>query len=82
MDHKIDTLHLEALDNIESKGGDPAYGRTALAEDANLATQDEHNTTFLQAIKHYPKACFWSVIVSLCIIMDGLVPIQLTEQAY
>ncbi|CAG9962881.1 unnamed protein product [Clonostachys byssicola] len=42
-----------------------------LREDANLATENEHNTTFLQAVKLYPKAVAWSLVVSLAIIMDG-----------
>jgi SP family general alpha glucoside:H+ symporter-like MFS transporter len=42
-----------------------------LREDANVATQDEHSTTFLEAVRRYPKAVAWSGIVSLCIIMDG-----------
>lgn len=42
-----------------------------LKEDATLATQDEHSTTFVQGVKRFPKAVFWSMVVSLCIIMDG-----------
>lgn len=45
--------------------------RNRLREDANLATEDEHNTKFVQGVKRYPKAVAWSAVVSLCIIMDG-----------
>jgi SP family general alpha glucoside:H+ symporter-like MFS transporter len=43
----------------------------AIAQDAYLATEDEHTMTFWQAVKRYRKACFWSAIVSCTIIMDG-----------
>ena len=42
-----------------------------ISADARLATDDEHSTTFLQAVRQYPKAAAWSAVVSLCIIMDG-----------
>lgn len=42
-----------------------------LKEDATLATQDEHNTSFLEGCRRYPKAAAWSCLVTMCIIMDG-----------
>jgi SP family general alpha glucoside:H+ symporter-like MFS transporter len=39
--------------------------------EASDATQQEHALGFIQAVKLYPKACFWSFIVSLVIIMEG-----------
>lgn len=42
-----------------------------IAEEARLATMDEHSMTVMQAIKKYPKACLWSMVISLTIIMDG-----------
>ncbi|KAJ5734064.1 hypothetical protein N7493_002850 [Penicillium malachiteum] len=45
--------------------------RIALAEDARLATIEEHNLTFFEAVKRYPKACFWGIAVSLVVILDG-----------
>lgn len=41
------------------------------AENARLATHEEHRMTLLQAIKMYPKACLWSMVISITIIMDG-----------
>ncbi|KAH7309836.1 general substrate transporter [Stachybotrys elegans] len=38
---------------------------------AKQAAQDEHNLTFMQAIRRYPKAAMWSVLVSGAIIMEG-----------
>ncbi|KAK7422569.1 hypothetical protein QQX98_001592 [Neonectria punicea] len=71
-DSKHGTQHVEestptvGLSNSEQVNDD-----TKLKENAILATEDEHNTTFLQAIRRYPKAVAWSAVVSLCIIMDG-----------
>ncbi|ETN43431.1 uncharacterized protein HMPREF1541_02590 [Cyphellophora europaea CBS 101466] len=68
---KVGSHHVESLDKVDSVSSEPTKDRANLAEDALLATEDEHNTTFLQALKRYPKACAWSGVVSLCIIMDG-----------
>ncbi|THZ88575.1 putative MFS alpha-glucoside transporter [Aureobasidium pullulans] len=38
---------------------------------AKLATEKEHNMTLLQGIRLYPKAVFWSVLISTCIAMEG-----------
>ncbi|KAL1880543.1 hypothetical protein VTK73DRAFT_5556 [Phialemonium thermophilum] len=57
------------LDNIHENDVPKDWGN--IAEEANLATQAEHNTTFLQGVKLYPKAVAWSAVVSLCIIMEG-----------
>ncbi|KAJ5935783.1 hypothetical protein N7466_005330 [Penicillium verhagenii] len=46
-------------------------GWVGLAEDARNATIDEHNLTFVQAVKLYPKACMWTMVVSLVVILDG-----------
>lgn len=35
------------------------------------ATIAEHDLTFKQAVKAYPRAIFWSALVSTCIIMEG-----------
>lgn len=40
-------------------------------QEARTATENEHSLTILKALKLYPKACFWSMVVSLAIIMDG-----------
>ncbi|RDW89778.1 putative alpha-glucoside transport protein-2 [Coleophoma cylindrospora] len=42
-----------------------------LIQEARLATEAEHNMTFMQAIKTYRKAVFWSVLVSMSIVMEG-----------
>lgn len=38
---------------------------------AKSATDKEHNMTLLQGLKLYPKAVFWSLLISTCICMEG-----------
>jgi SP family general alpha glucoside:H+ symporter-like MFS transporter len=53
----------EAFDTVKD------YAR--LRADADLATEHEHNTKFVDGVKQYPKAVFWSAVISMAIIMDG-----------
>lgn len=63
--------HIEHLETGAPTDHDHLKDASQRRLDANLATEDEHRTTFLAAVKRYPKACAWSAVVSLCIIMDG-----------
>lgn len=38
---------------------------------AQRATEKEHRMTLWQGIKLYPKAVGWSMLISLCIAMEG-----------
>lgn len=62
------SAHVESLshtaDEKAQKWGD-------IGQEAQQATEDEHQMTLGQALKKYRKACFWSAVFSLCIIMDG-----------
>lgn len=40
----------------------------ALAKDG---AENEHNITPMQALQAYPMAIFWSLMVSMCVIMEG-----------
>lgn len=42
-----------------------------LARDAGESSEVEHNLTVYQAIKAYPTAICWCLIVSMCVIMEG-----------
>ncbi|RFN54474.1 mfs transporter, sp family, general alpha glucoside:h+ symporter [Fusarium flagelliforme] len=42
-----------------------------LASDAKLAAEAEHDMTLWQAVKTYPKAIGWSVLLSTTLIMEG-----------
>jgi SP family general alpha glucoside:H+ symporter-like MFS transporter len=39
--------------------------------EAREAANEEHEMTFLQSLHRYPRAVFWSVLLSTCIIMEG-----------
>ncbi|KAL6863258.1 hypothetical protein ACO1O0_003503 [Amphichorda felina] len=61
----------ESVRTVEPVLDDAIQSWKRLREDANLATKDEHSTTFLQSVRRYPKAVAWSAVVTLSIIMDG-----------
>lgn len=57
---------MQTREDEEDAGGD--------IKDISLAKQgadEEHSLSFLQAIRKYPKAVFWSVLLSTSIIMEG-----------
>jgi MFS transporter, SP family, general alpha glucoside:H+ symporter len=56
------------MDKMEVK---TEINRRELLKDAEDATDQEHDLTFLQAIKLYPKAVGWSVLMSTALVMDG-----------
>ena len=53
------------------KSEKPQILQRDLLADAEDATNREHELTFLQAIKLYPKAIGWSVLMSTALVMDG-----------
>jgi SP family general alpha glucoside:H+ symporter-like MFS transporter len=40
-------------------------------QDAKDGTMADHNLSPWQAVKAYPMAIFWSLVVSCCVIMEG-----------
>jgi SP family general alpha glucoside:H+ symporter-like MFS transporter len=48
-----------------------AKAADSLVNRARAATEKEHNMTLRQGIKLYPKAIFWSMLISTCIVMEG-----------
>lgn len=71
MDPKPTGYHEEiAVGTAENRATDVHdWGEITL--DAKAATAAEHSLTFWQGIKVYRKAVFWSLIVSMTIIMEG-----------
>ena len=47
-------------------------GASAIDEAKN-ASDNEHSMTFLTAVKTHKKAVFWSAVISMSIVMEGLV---------
>lgn len=39
--------------------------------DAKQATDQEHKMTLLQALRLYPKAAIWSILISASLVMEG-----------
>ena len=42
-----------------------------IIEDAKLGSAAEHEMSARSAFKLYRKACFWSFVVSMCVVMEG-----------
>jgi SP family general alpha glucoside:H+ symporter-like MFS transporter len=69
MTKQQDAFHVED-EKIESTNGGDAnpsdlYGK------AHEASNAEHSSTFVDAMKSHPRAVLWSVLVSTAIIMEG-----------
>ncbi|KAH8799465.1 putative sugar transporter [Xylogone sp. PMI_703] len=69
-DIKNESQHVE-LTTMNTDADDATRHWIGSAEDARLATEEEHRMTILSAIRKYPKACLWCMAISLTIIMDG-----------
>ena len=66
VESKDNATHLEKAQgsvNITMETGDLALAAEAATE--------EHELTLIQALKKYPKACFWSIAISTSVIMEG-----------
>jgi SP family general alpha glucoside:H+ symporter-like MFS transporter len=62
-------LHPE--DNVIRKASVAVPGFAEMSTEAKDATEREHQMSLMQAIKLYPKAVGWSVLLSTAIIMEG-----------
>ena len=69
-----------SIDDGDVLKGDIVIGAIA-GREVREATAEEHNLTFLQALKLYPKAIGWSMFFSMGIIMCAFDP-QLLGQLY
>ncbi|KAB5578663.1 general substrate transporter [Coniochaeta sp. 2T2.1] len=48
-----------------------AVNEVATFDDARNANSQEHELTLLQALRMYPRAVFWSLIMSTAVVMEG-----------
>lgn len=55
----------------EEKAVQRNFDMVAHQSEAANATTQEHALTLRQAFKMYPKACLWSIAISMVIIMEG-----------
>ena len=65
LDH-VENAHVEYNDL-----GNAGLHAKVLNEEARQATAAEHSFTFVQAIKAYKRAAFWSNLISTTVIMEG-----------
>lgn len=68
--------HLEFTTNAAQLGdsdedSEHAVRVTEATEDANEANTEEKNMTLRQALRKYPKAALWSILVSTTLVMEG-----------
>ncbi|KZL63266.1 mfs sugar transporter [Colletotrichum incanum] len=64
-DHEVHYLRKAAENEVEEK-----LGQSAIFE-AKQASDDEHAQTLKQALSQNRKAVFWSVMISMSIVMEG-----------
>ncbi|KAJ5972418.1 Major facilitator superfamily domain general substrate transporter [Penicillium vulpinum] len=64
--------HVEKHDSIEPAGNVlPGFSDQQTTNEAHAAIQKEHNMTAMEALRLYPKAVAWSLLLSCAIIMEG-----------
>ena len=64
-DVKSTTGREDSIDHGDVLKGDNIVVGAIAGREVQQATADEHNLTFLQAVKLYPKAIAWSMFFSL-----------------
>lgn len=50
---------------------DPKRTGSLVIRRAKVATDKEHSMTLMEGLRTYPKAIGWSMLISLCIAMEG-----------
>lgn len=50
---------------------DEKHNVNEITDKAKQGAEAEHNLALLQALRLYPKAIFWCLVVSACVIMEG-----------
>ncbi|KAG9242028.1 general substrate transporter [Calycina marina] len=59
-------LHFPEKDELRNK-----KDMQEVIRNAKNATDKEHKMSLMQGIRLYPKAVFWSMLISTCIVMEG-----------
>ena len=70
-DHSDNVVQVDIEDSIVQKLADSSSKFVLLSSEAKEATDAEHAMTVRQAIKLYPKAITWSVLLSTAIAQEG-----------
>ncbi|KAI1501823.1 sugar transporter-like protein [Biscogniauxia marginata] len=64
------TVQTSSAQKVADQELEEKLGRSAILE-AKQATEDEHSQTLFQALKENRRAVFWSVLLSMTIVMEG-----------
>ncbi|KAH9885954.1 sugar transporter-like protein [Xylariomycetidae sp. FL2044] len=64
------TVQVTTAQKVADQELEEKLGYNAILE-AKQATEDEHSQTFMQALRENRRATFWSVLISMTIIMEG-----------
>lgn len=67
----VDDNVLHPEDSVVRKASVAVPNFAGISAEAKESTELEHNMSFMEAIKLYPKAVAWSVLLSTAIIMEG-----------
>ncbi|KAK9321605.1 putative alpha-glucoside transport protein [Lipomyces orientalis] len=70
MDGKTE-VHVSAMDNGAEPTAIVPSDTRLLAAEAKTGAETEQTLDPLQAINAYPKAIFWCLLVSMCVVMEG-----------
>lgn len=57
---------LEAITSPDEK-----MSEAQMIEQAKEATEMDHTLSVVECVKNYPMAIFWSIMVSMCVVMEG-----------
>ena len=63
-------VQISSAQKVADQELEEKLGRSAILE-AKQATEDEHAQTLFQALKENRRAVFWSLLISMTIIMEG-----------
>lgn len=64
-------VHVEDNGNFDRSWRDEKWGEKPLTEEARQVYVDEKELGPREAIKYFPKAVMWSLVMSTCVIMEG-----------
>lgn len=67
----VDNNHLHPEDNVIRKASIANANFAGLTAEAKDATDKEHAMTVREALRLYPKAVAWSILLSTAIVMEG-----------
>ena len=68
---RIEKDHAVGIELANKDSGCETSAHKIAISKAQAATEKEHKMTLLEGIRTYPKAIAWSMVISLCIVMEA-----------